>query len=62
MRTKSKEDMTITEQLNQVKTSICDKYCRFPQTVHEMWLKEEIEDRDEFLEEKYCNSCPLREL
>lgn len=62
MRTKNKEDMSVIEQIEAIKTEVCDKYCRFPQAVHEMWLKEEIEDRDGFLEEKYCSSCPLSEL
>ena len=55
-------DMTISEQVAKIKTEVCDKCCRWPQYVHEMWLREEIEDRDEYLEDAYCKSCPLTRL
>lgn len=53
---------SISEQVEDIKTEVCDKCCRWPQYCHELWLKEEIEDREEYLEEAYCKSCPLTRL
>lgn len=61
-RRNNRADMTITEQFESIKQRICDKYCKYPQIVHEQWLKEEIEDRDEYLYKTHCESCPLNEL
>lgn len=53
--------MKITKILEEIAEEICDGYCKYPQIVHEKWLKEEIEeDRDEYLEEHYCDQCPLK--
>lgn len=43
---------------------VCRNYCKYPQIVHEEWLRGEIEDwdRDEYLVEKHCNDCPLTKL
>lgn len=43
---------------------ICRDYCKYPQLVHEKWLRDEIEDwdRDEYLIEHHCNDCPLTKL
>lgn len=43
---------TITEIFEEVKSSICDSYCKYPN---------EITDHDEMLETK-CSKCPLNRL
>lgn len=56
----NKNDMTITEQLEAVKTRMCDDYCRY----QELSL-ETIKDPDEafeWLQRNYCQNCPLSEL
>ena len=55
-------DMSISEQVEAIKTEVCDKICRWPIHCHELWLADEIEDRDEYLAEAYCKSCPLTRL
>ena len=47
-----KEVKTISEILEEVKTQICDDYCRYPR---------EIEDYDELLD-GICSSCPFERL
>lgn len=50
--------------IEEIKKTMCDDYCKYPQIVHEQWLRGEIEDwdRDEYLVEKHCNDCPLTKL
>ena len=51
------EIKTITQQIEDICTEICDHYCKFPEaydTGHD-------DDNDRMIEEK-CNSCPLGEL
>lgn len=52
MRKNNKLDMTVREQLEQIKAEICDKYCKYTNFV-------ELEP-DEL--EKECEYCPLRKL
>ena len=59
-RKRNKNDMTVTEQIEAVKTRMCDDYCRY----QELSL-ETIEDPDEafeWLQRNYCQNCPLSEL
>ena len=56
---------TISEELEEIKAKMCDEYCKFPAHVHGMWLRDELEtDKDEFeyMQEHYCNVCPLNRL
>ena len=51
--------MTITEQFEHIKESMCDKYCKYPcmpipEGKDENWLCED--------DDSPCNSCPLSEL
>ena len=63
-RRNNQADMSISEQIEAIKTEVCDKYCRFPQAVHEMWLRGEIEHEEcaDKLATDYCTSCPLTRL
>ena len=52
--------MTITEQIENVKEQICDKYCKFPEL-----SEQTIDDPDEafdWLQHNHCNDCPLNRL
>lgn len=44
----------LLKQIEEIKTEICDKYCRFP--------FEHDPGEDETLEDKYCKECPLTKL
>lgn len=46
------EPKTITEFFDEIKSNICDNYCKYPS---------EIKDYDELIE-TVCNKCPLRKL
>lgn len=50
-RRNNKMDMTITEQLEAVKSTFCWEYCKF-----------NSEDNEKELEEKHCRNCPLKEI
>ena len=60
MRRKNIADMTITEQLENIASVMCDKYCKFPEL-----SEQTIDDPDEafdWLLHNYCNDCPLNRL
>ena len=58
--TSAKALIAMQEKRENTKSDICDMYCKYPQLVHEQWLREEFEeDRDEYLIEHHCNDCPL---
>ena len=46
------EPKTITEFFDEIKSNICDNYCKYPS---------EIKDYDELIE-TVCSKCPLRKL
>lgn len=50
-RRNNKADMTVCEQICQVKEEICDKYCKFPS----------IAPKQEHLD-NICRTCPLNKL
>lgn len=54
MRKNNKQDMTVTEQLEIIKESICDGYCKFRAEAAGV-------DPDYFIE-KFCSGCPLTQL
>lgn len=55
--------MRIGEILEEISQDICDNYCKYPQVVHEMYLRDEISEneKDDFMMEHYCDKCPLTE-
>lgn len=64
-RRKNVERMTIPEQMLKITEEMCDKYCKYPDEVHQKYLMDEFENEDdkfEYLMEHYCNDCPLQKL
>lgn len=60
MRKTNKSEMTITEQFEAIKEKMCGGYCKYPDVA-----KEAIGDTDEaqeWLQDNFCNNCPLNEL
>ncbi len=60
MRKTNKAEMTITEQIEVIKEKMCGGYCKYPDVA-----KEAIGDPDEaqeWLQDNFCNNCPLNEL
>lgn len=60
MRKNNKSEMTITEQFKVIKEKMCSGYCKYPQI-----SLENIKDPDEaqeWLEDNFCNTFPLKEL
>ena len=53
-RRKNKSDMTIPEQIEAIKESVCDGYCKFRAEAAGV-------DPDYFIE-KFCSGCPLTQL
>lgn len=57
---------TISEIIEEVKTDICDNYCKCPHEVHEKYLRDMITEEEyesgEYLIQNYCNNCPLNRL
>ena len=59
-RKTNKADMTVTEQLNEVRRQICDNYCKYMDLVLETHQSPDL-DMD-YLQETYCSTCPMNEL
>lgn len=59
-RKTNKADMTVTEQLNEVRRQICDNYCKYMDMVLETHQSPDL-DMD-YLQETYCATCPMNEL
>ena len=58
-------DMSISEQVEAIKTEVCDRICKWPEHISYLWLHEEIaedEDQYEYLQANYCCNCPLTKL
>lgn len=50
--------MTITQQIEEIKEKMCDKYCKYPEQPIP-----EGKDKDWLFEEgSPCDTCPLNEL
>ena len=60
MRQTNKMDMTIQEQIESIKTRICDDYCKFPQEYLSQYEDPDIAFAK--LQEEKCSMCPLCEL
>lgn len=54
----NKQNKTISEQLERIKTEMCDSYCKWP----EMQVQEGQEDWLHESEDSPCNHCPLCDL
>jgi len=56
---------TITNQLEDIKSEMCDKYCKYPNYYHELVLRDMIQDDTEAHEkmlQDICPECPLTRL
>ena len=51
---------SISEQFEEIKVEMCDKYCRFPELTKEISNSEE--EAYELLIHIYCENCPLSRL
>lgn len=51
---------SITEQIEEIKEEMCDKYCRYPELTKE--LTENKDEAFELLTHMYCENCPLGKL
>lgn len=60
MRKTNKSDMTITEQFEVIKEKMCGGYCKYPQVSLEN--TKDPDEAQEWLEDNFCNTCPLNEL
>lgn len=59
-RTRNKQDMSITEQLETVRDKICAEYCKHTEAYLSCY-----KDPDEAYQKQQadiCNYCPMREL
>lgn len=55
-----KNVLSISEQIEQIKTEMCDYYCKYPK---EARLKfDDGEEAMEWLQKEYCDECPLGRL
>ena len=51
---------SITEQFEEIKEEICDKYCRFTELSLE--THKNPDEANEWLMKQYCENCPLTRL
>jgi hypothetical protein len=59
-RKTNKADMTVTEQLNEVRRQVCYNYCKYMDLVLGTHQSPDL-DMD-YLQETYCATCPMNEL
>ena len=50
--------MTVTQQIEEIVSEVCDKICKYPETAHTPEEWEELV----FSDESPCNDCPLNKL
>jgi len=50
------EDKTITQQLEEILSEFCDKYCKYP----EQW--DEEKEGCELVDSEICKNCPLNRI
>ena len=60
MRQNNKSEMTITEQFEVIKEKMCGGYCKYPEVAEE--AIGDTDEAQEWLEDNFCNNCPLKEL
>lgn len=58
-RKNNKQDMTIVEQLEQIKEKMCEEYCIYRSMAFS--TNKDVDAAEEYLAE-YCEECPLNEL
>lgn len=58
-RKNNKLDMTIIEQLEQIKEKMCDEYCIYRSMAFS--TNKDVDAAEEYLA-GYCEECPLNEL
>ena len=58
MRKRSKERMTICEQLEAMREEICNDYCKYPEMRVPKFLDESWQQQLEVI----CEKCPLNDL
>ena len=58
-RKNNKLDMTIVEQLQNIKDKICDDYCIYRSMAFSQ--HKDVDEAEEYLS-RYCEECPLNEL
>lgn len=59
-RKTNKADMTVTEQLNEVRRQIYDNYCKYMDIV--LGTHQSSDLAMDYLHDTYCAICPLNEL
>ena len=55
-----KETKTITQEFEEIRQQMCDKYCRFPEL--SLQTNEDPDKAFEWLMHSYCENCPLKRL
>lgn len=60
MRRRNKADMTVTEQLDRIKDTVCTTRCKYMDMVLGTHQSPDL-DMD-YLQETYCATCPMNEL
>ena len=58
-RKNNKADMTIVEQLEQIKEKMCDEYCIYRSMAFS--TNKDVDAAEEYLAE-YCKDCPMNNL
>lgn len=53
-------DKTITQQLEDIKEQMCDKYCRFPELSRN--TASDADEAFEWLMHNCCDKCPMNEF
>lgn len=59
MRKNNLEDMTVIEQIENIKEKICDDYCKYRE---DAFSKNKDTDKAEDYLLDYCDNCPVRRL
>lgn len=63
MRKTNKSDMTITEQLHEIREHVCDTLCKYREAFESGDLSyPETTTAQDFFEEHYCEKCRMREV
>ena len=58
-RKNNKQDMTIVEQLEQIKAKMCDEYCIYRSMAFS--TNKDVDAAEEYLA-GYCEECPIGDL
>lgn len=58
-------DMTVREQIEDVREKVCDNYCKYPAAYYDSYLADIYETEDqanEAMQHEQCEKCPLMRL